>query len=289
VSFQSEVLPWLCSECGAESARWLGRCPACDLWHSIDPNPAYEPPGPRSIVDIEPTDDNTILCGIPSLDTILSSVEGAVLGGIYLLSGEPGIGKSTLLIQSLAGFAEGGARVLYVTGEESKGQIAGRARRVGALHEDLILHEASQWEEIEPVIDELEPEVLVLDSMQLMWTEESPGSPGEVLQIKAVCKKVIEIAKKRGICALLVAHVTKDGDVGGPKAMEHMVDTTLVFEGPEGDQSPVRFLRAKKNRFNGTEHVGEFQMTKKGIVDLERLGAGRVKKLSSGKPRKKAS
>ncbi len=263
---------YVCSECGENSAQWMGRCPACGSFGTMEKEvrgPAGRVSAPSSAtplrmveLGVEPA---RIRVGIPELDRVLGG--GAVPGSLVLLGGEPGIGKSTLLLQAAHALSEGGARVLLVSGEESAAQIASRARRVGCLHPDLYLLCETDLDKVEGAVRELAPRVVVVDSLQTMRCPEVESAPGGVNQMREGVLRLQLLAKESGVAVFLVGHVTKEGILAGPRLVEHMVDCVLYFEGERFDS--LRVLRAVKNRFGSVSEVGIFEMTDGGLREVE--------------------
>lgn len=262
---------YLCQECGYQSLKWLGRCPECGGWESLveeNVQPVQVRSGKHSApvpLYLAPDgEEERISTGIGELDRVLGG--GVVPGSVVLIGGEPGIGKSTLLLHLLAAIAEGGNKVLYVSGEESARQIKMRARRLGAIHPDEFLATENGVEEIEAMTCEMKPSLLAVDSIQTLTCAELASSPGSVTQVRESAYKLVRMAKKENIPVVLVGHVTKDGAIAGPKVLEHMVDTVLYFE---GDRSHAfRILRTVKNRFGSTNEIGVFEMKEEGLVPV---------------------
>jgi len=247
-----------CAECGHQAAQWVGRCPTCQAWGTLEETApvaaprarqrvaAGAPSAPaRRIADVALDSARARATGVAELDRVLGG--GLVPGAVVLLAGEPGVGKSTLLLEVASQAARSG-RVLYVTGEESAGQVRLRAERTGAVH------------------DELRPELLIVDSVQTMSTGDADGAPGGVTQTRAVTVALTALAKERGLPVLLVGHVTKDGGIAGPRVLEHVVDVVLAFEGDK--HSTLRMVRGVKNRFGPADEVGCFEMRDAGIVGM---------------------
>jgi DNA repair protein RadA/Sms len=261
-----------CSECGAASPRWVGRCPACGSWNSLveevvtrsgPPRPAGPVTPAVRIVEVAPQVGAHRPTGVGELDRVLGG--GLVAGSVVLLAGEPGIGKSTLLLGVLAGLAEGGP-VLYVCAEESREQVRLRAERLGALHPDLFLAAETDLGAVRALVEQLEPRVVVVDSVQTVADPELAGAPGGVGQVREVAAQLVRLAKERGVATFLVGQVTKDGAVAGPKTLEHMVDVVLSFEGDQ--HHALRLVRCTKNRYGPAYEVGCFEMTDGGLVQL---------------------
>ncbi|WP_433290264.1 DNA repair protein RadA [Pseudonocardia sp. CA-142604] len=265
-----------CVECGHLAAQWVGRCPSCQAWGSLEESapvaaaPARKrvaagaPTAPaRRIADVALDSARSRPTGVSELDRVLGG--GLVPGSVVLLAGEPGVGKSTLLLEVAAKAASAG-RVLYVTGEESAGQVRLRAERTGAVHDELYLAAESDLGAIVGHIDELRPDLLVVDSVQTMSTGDADGSPGGVTQTRAVTVALTGLAKERGLPVLLVGHVTKDGAIAGPRVLEHLVDVVLAFEGDK--HSTLRMVRGVKNRFGPADEVGCFELRDQGIVGM---------------------
>ncbi|MCA9709824.1 MAG: DNA repair protein RadA [Myxococcales bacterium] len=270
---------WVCSACGAVSPKWFGQCPDCREWNTLHEQvsrPAAEgrvvlstrrgEPVPVTRAD-EIDEGPRRGCGIREVDRVLGG--GLVPGSVVLVGGPPGIGKSTLLLQVGAALARGVGPVLYASGEESVAQIAGRATRLGAAHDRLLLLAETG---VEAVLDAARrqapaPAALVVDSIQTIYSEAHEGLPGNVTQIRAVCAQLISYAKTEGVPVIVVGHVTKDGQLAGPKVLEHMVDAVLAFEGDE--DRATRLLRATKNRFGSTAELGVFEMTSRGLRPID--------------------
>ena len=269
---------YACTACGYESPRWVGRCPSCGAWNTLEESLAAPPekpgatklaanqrPGtgaaPLLLKDIP--EDSTLRAptGISELDRVLGG--GIVEGGLMLMGGDPGIGKSTLLLQVCANLAEAGKRVLYVSGEESARQIKLRARRLGIESPGLYVLAENALDAIETRLRELQPEVAVIDSIQTMYRPEMASAPGSVSQIRESTSLLMRLCKETGISMFVVGHVTKDGAIAGPRMLEHMVDVVLYFEGDR--QQDYRLLRAVKNRFGSVNELGVFRMTGKGM------------------------
>ncbi|MEJ3657337.1 DNA repair protein RadA [Actinomycetes bacterium KLBMP 9759] len=262
-----------CSACEHQTAQWVGRCPSCQEWGTLEQVAA--PAGPvrariasgavvapaRRIGDVELDTARSRPTGVSELDRVLGG--GLVPGAVVLLAGEPGVGKSTLLLE-VAAKATG--RVLYVTGEESAGQVRLRAERTGAVNEELYLAAESDLGSIISHIDELRPDLLVVDSIQTMTTSDADGAPGGVTQTRAVTVALTGLAKDRGLPVVLVGHVTKDGSIAGPRVLEHLVDVVLSFEGDK--HSTLRMVRGVKNRFGPADEVGCFELRDSGIVEM---------------------
>jgi DNA repair protein RadA/Sms len=262
-----------CTECGHEVAKWLGRCPECQAWGSVTavgPRSAVRvaagaPTAPaRPISEVDLHSARATATGVPELDRVLGG--GLVPGSVVLLAGEPGVGKSTLLLEVAHCCAAAGRRALYVTGEESVGQVRLRAQRTGALHDELFLAAESDVGAVLGHLDTVEPALLIVDSVQTMSCSEAEGSPGGVAQVRAVAGALIGTAKERGLPVVLVGHVTKDGTVAGPRVLEHLVDVVLQFEGDR--HSTLRMVRGIKNRFGPSDEVGCFELTDDGITGL---------------------
>jgi DNA repair protein RadA/Sms len=265
-----------CAECGATSLRWVGRCPECQAWgtvaeagatprRAVAPGPVTRAAQPIAELDIAAAQARPT--GVGELDRVLGG--GLVPGSVVLLAGEPGVGKSTLLLEVAHRFAAAGGglqRALVVTGEESTSQVRLRAERTGNLAPTLYLAAENDLAALLTHIDQVEPGLLVVDSVQTISTETVESGAGSVPQIRAVASAVIAVAKQRGIATVLVGHVTKDGSVAGPRVLEHLVDVVLHFEGDR--HSSLRLVRATKNRFGAADEVGCFEMREDGIAGL---------------------
>ena len=263
---------YACSECGAASPRWVGRCPACGSWNSLveevvarsgPPRPAGPVTPAVSIVEVAPQVGAHRPTGVGELDRVLGG--GLVAGSVVLLAGEPGIGKSTLLLGVLPGLAPAG-RVLYVCAEESREQVRLRAERLGALHPDLYLAAETDLGAIRALVEQVQPRVVVVDSVQTVADPELAGAPGGVGQVREVAAQLVRLAKERGVATFLVGQVTKDGAVAGPKTLEHLVDVVLNFEGDQ--HHALRLVRCTKNRYGPAYEVGCFEMGDAGLIPL---------------------
>ncbi|MFW2366667.1 MAG: DNA repair protein RadA [Desulforhopalus sp.] len=262
---------FVCQECGYQSGKWLGRCPECGEWESfvekiISPSGsvAHSTSQPVPLYLAPDGDEERVSTRIEELDRVLGG--GIVPGSVVLIGGEPGIGKSTLLLHLLASVAETGRKVLYVSGEESARQIKMRARRLDAIHPEEFLATENGVEQIMAMTCDMRPGLLAVDSIQTLSCAELASSPGSVSQVRESAYKLLGMAKKENIPVVLVGHVTKDGAIAGPKVLEHMVDTVLYFE---GDRSHAfRILRTVKNRFGSTNEIGVFEMKEEGLVQV---------------------
>jgi DNA repair protein RadA/Sms len=263
-----------CSECGWTTAKWVGRCGECQAWGAVDDvsaptvrttsaGPVSAPARPIGEVDVEAARARPT--GVDELDRVLGG--GLVPGAVVLLAGEPGVGKSTLLLDVAARFAGvGGSRALYVTGEESAAQVRLRADRIGALRPSLFLAAETDLAAVLGHVDAVAPELLVVDSVQTVASAQVDGSPGNVSQVREVAAALIRVAKDRGIATVLVGHVTKDGSIAGPRLLEHVVDVVLHFEGDR--HSRLRMVRGVKNRYGPSDEVGCFDLADDGITGL---------------------
>jgi DNA repair protein RadA/Sms len=269
---------YTCRECGWASTKWVGRCGECQAWNTVqesgraDVSAALAAAGvagsvrraARPIGEVEASETARRSTGIGEVDRVLGG--GLVPGAVILLSGEPGVGKSTLLLRLAHAVAADGRRVLYVSGEESCGQVRMRADRMGALSDLLFLAAETDLSAVLAHIDAVDPELLIVDSVQTVSSGAVEGIAGGVSQVRTVAAVLTQVAKARGMGCLLVGHVTKDGSVAGPRTMEHVVDAVLTFEGDR--HSALRLLRAVKNRFGAVDEVGCFELTEAGIVEI---------------------
>jgi DNA repair protein RadA/Sms len=268
---------FVCNECGAVHAKWAGRCDACGAWNSIheDAGLAAGPAGKTlgkargramALSDLAAADPVVArgASGIEELDRVLGG--GLVHASAILLGGDPGIGKSTLLLQAAAAFARAGSGVIYVSGEEAPAQIRMRAARLGLADAPLRLAAETNLRDILTTLEAERPALAVIDSIQTMWVDHVESAPGSVSQVRAAAHELVTFAKRRGVAVILVGHVTKDGQIAGPRVVEHMVDTVLYFEGERGHQ--FRILRAVKNRFGPADEIGVFEMTGAGLAEV---------------------
>ncbi|WP_020178970.1 DNA repair protein RadA [Methylopila sp. M107] len=274
---------FVCQACGAVSSRWQGKCEACGAWNSIVEEAASAPlPGSAAralgrgrVVVLEGLSGETdeaprLPSGIAELDRVTGG--GFVFGSALLLAGDPGIGKSTLLIQACAALARKGARVVYVSGEEATAQVRMRAQRLGLGDAPVALAAETNVEDILATLKEgVPPRLVIIDSIQTLWTGQVESAPGTVTQVRAAAQAMIRYAKTTGACVVLVGHVTKDGQIAGPRVVEHMVDAVLSFEGDSGRD--FRILRAQKNRFGPTDEIGVFAMTGLGLEEVKNPSA----------------
>ena len=265
--------------CGGSSPKWQGQCPACDAWNTLEESLAetanHRFQGlaksiPRQrLVSIEAQDSPRLPTGIVELDRVLGG--GLVAGGVVLLGGDPGIGKSTLLLQALAELSMQEVDVLYSSGEESAAQIALRAQRISLNAPQLEILAEIQLEKLLLSVEAAQPQVLVVDSIQTLYSEAFTSAPGSVAQVRECAAQLTRLAKSSGICILLVGHVTKDGHLAGPRVLEHIVDTVLYFEGDT--HSSFRLVRSIKNRFGAVNELGVFAMTEKGLKGVNNPSA----------------
>lgn len=265
---------FFCQECGHESPKWLGRCPGCNEWNTMVEEPAASAvkgisPGlggekPIAIGQVESEDAPRFSCGSAEFDRVLGG--GIVPGSFVLVGGDPGIGKSTILLQLANQVAGAQGTVLYVTGEESARQVRLRADRLGALAPNLYVLAETNLESIEQHAAALQPVVLIVDSVQTVFRPEITSAPGSVAQVRECAAQLLRIAKNRGMAVFIVGHVTKEGSLAGPRVLEHIVDTVLYFEGERHAQ--FRVLRAVKNRFGSTNEIGLFEMRDAGLVEV---------------------
>lgn len=271
---------YVCQNCGYINPKWLGKCPECLQWNTFEEE-IEEKVSPRAkslamvgnSINSKPVKINSITIDreerfstkIPELDRVLGS--GIIPGSLILVGGDPGIGKSTLLLQVSNNISETGKKVLYISGEESENQIKMRAKRLNINSDNLLIYTENNLSAIEVVILDIKPDVIIVDSVQTMINPEINSAPGTVSQIKEATSKFMKISKQNGISTFIVGHVTKEGALAGPKILEHMVDTVLYFEGER--YNTYRILRAVKNRFGSTNELGVFEMKSDGLVELE--------------------
>ena len=267
---------YYCTECGNETPKWQGRCAACGAWNTLVEHiekPAASgraksaPVGasrvPQKLSEIQSDNEIRFSTGMGELDRVLGG--GAVAGSLVLVGGAPGIGKSTLLLQ-ICNRLCAGRKVLYVSGEESERQLKMRAQRIGTQPDDLYILSETRLSDIMEAIDTLQPDILIVDSVQTMYRDENESAPGSVSQVKDCTMALIQLSKSEGITVFVVGHINKDGAIAGPKVLEHMVDCVLYFEGDPA--SSYRLLRAAKNRFGSTNEIGVFEMADTGLVEV---------------------
>lgn len=264
-----------CKECGNETSKWVGQCPACKEWNTLVDAPKASKktfsknnfsnrPSPVLLSEVETKDDQRITTNIQEFDRVLGG--GIVIGSLVLVGGDPGIGKSTLLLQMGQRLAKENYKVLYISGEESPRQIKMRGNRLGQLEGDLKVLCEMNLDIIVDIIQEDSPDVVVVDSVQTMYKDEVGNAPGSVSQVRETTLTLMQLAKSTGISIFLVGHVTKEGTVAGPKMLEHMVDTVLYIEGDKS--ATYRILRGVKNRFGSTNEIGVFEMRENGLVEV---------------------
>lgn len=273
----TQTAPYRCTECGWTTIKWVGRCGECQQWgtvveasestglvRTVTPISPGAGRAARPITSIDTTDAPRRTSGVGEFDRVLGG--GVVPGAAILLSGEPGVGKSTLLLEVAAQSAKAGRRVLYASAEESTAQVRLRAERTGALHDELYLASETDLATILGHVDEVRPDLLIVDSVQTVASSLSEGMAGHPSQVREVASTLIRVAKERGLPVIIVGHVTKDGSIAGPRILEHLVDVVCHFEGDR--QTSLRFVRALKNRFGPTDEVGCFDMTGAGIAEV---------------------
>ena len=266
---------FFCQECGFESTKWLGQCPGCKAWNSLVEETVVSSSGkaagrverkePSPLSAVALVKEDRISSGIEELDRVLGG--GVVPGSLILVGGDPGIGKSTLLLQVCQKLSGQKRKVLYISGEESLKQIKIRALRMGEFGDDLLLLCETNLVVIEETIRRIEPQVVIIDSIQTMYNENVGAAPGSVSQVRESTGVFLQLAKGTGISIFIVGHVTKEGTVAGPRVLEHMVDTVLYFEGDR--HASYRILRGVKNRFGSTNEIGVFEMRQEGLVEVK--------------------
>ena len=272
-----EKTVFYCTNCGNETPRWQGKCPACGAWNTIEEHiekpaaggsrakssPVGQSRRPQRLQEIPIDGETRFSTGMGELDRVLGG--GAVAGSLVLVSGAPGIGKSTLLLQICNSLCAG-RKVLYVSGEESERQLKLRAERLGVSPEALFVLSETRLSDILEAVAETKPDILIVDSIQTLYNEENDSSPGSVSQVKDCTMSMMQLSKSNGITVFVVGHINKDGNIAGPKVLEHMVDCVLYFEGDPN--SSYRLLRAAKNRFGSTNEIGVFEMRDAGLVEV---------------------
>jgi DNA repair protein RadA/Sms len=275
---------YVCQACGAAQAKWSGQCPACLAWNTlVEETGARTPPGSLSPgrtsrrshglgfegLDVQTPTPPRIVTGVAEFDRVCGG--GVVPGSALLLAGDPGVGKSTLLLQVCAQAARGGARCAYISGEEATNQIRARAHRLGLADASVQLAAETALREIVEALKREPFDLVVVDSVQTLWSDAHEAGPGSVTQVRACAGELVRLAKRRGLALVLVGHVTKDGQIAGPRVVEHLVDAVLAFEGERG--YPFRILRGTKNRFGATEEIGVFEMGETGLAEVRNPSA----------------
>lgn len=267
---------WYCGECGHKQTKWSGQCPQCEKWNTL--NEELEMPSSSRRFDAQPMaptkamrlkevsllETPRIMTGMREFDNLIGG--GIVPGSLSLVGGDPGIGKSTLMLQLSYALVKQGLTVLYVCGEESIEQTTMRAKRLGIDSDNLLLLSETNFAYIKAQIEQVNPDALVVDSIQIVYKSEIPSAPGSVSQVREAATEFMHIAKGRGIATFLIGHVTKAGEIAGPRVLEHLVDTVLYFEGEK--QHDYRMIRVVKNRFGPTDEIAVFQMQSKGLVEV---------------------
>lgn len=267
---------FFCTNCGNELPRWQGRCPACGEWNTIEEgvekpapvgrakaSPLGRSPKPQAIREVTSGDEIRFTTGMGELDRVLGG--GAVAGSLVLVGGAPGIGKSTLLLQICNSLCTG-RKVLYVSGEESGRQLKLRADRLGVAPDGLFILSETRLSDVVEATEQMQPDILIVDSIQTLYNEENDSSPGSVSQVKDCTMTMMQLSKSQGITVFVVGHINKDGNIAGPKVLEHMVDCVLYFEGDPN--TSYRLLRAEKNRFGSTNEIGVFEMMDTGLQEV---------------------
>ena len=276
---------YFCQNCGYESSKWMGQCPGCREWNTLVEEVVTKASGVRAVHMVQPTSLNDIsmeeedkfLTHMSELDRVLGG--GIVPGQLTLVRGDPGIGKSTILLQMCQNLAADGRKILYISGEESLKQIKIRAMRIGEFTDQLKLLCETDLDTVEAVIKQEKPDIVVIDSIQTMYAERVTSAPGSVSQVREATAVFLRLAKSMPVATFIVGHVTKEGTVAGPRVLEHMVDTVLYFEGDR--HASYRILRGVKNRFGSTDEIGVFEMRKEGLCEVKNPSAY----LLSGRPK----
>lgn len=267
---------FFCTNCGNETPKWMGRCPSCGAFNTMEehiekpaavgkakPAPVGQSRHPQRIREVTSDGEIRFSTGMGELDRVLGG--GAVAGSLVLVGGAPGIGKSTLLLQICNNLCSG-RRVLYISGEESERQLKLRAERLGVSPEELFILSETRLSDVVEAAEEMKPDILIVDSIQTLYNEENDSSPGSVSQVKDCTMTMMQLSKSQGITVFVVGHINKDGNIAGPKVLEHMVDCVLYFEGDPN--TSYRLLRAAKNRFGSTNEIGVFEMMDVGLVEV---------------------
>ena len=267
---------FFCTACGNETPKWVGRCPSCGAWNTLEEHiekpavpgrPKAAPVGmsrrPQSINQVDTDSEIRFSTGMGELDRVLGG--GAVAGSLVLVGGAPGIGKSTLLLQICSSLCQGRS-VLYISGEESERQIKLRAQRLNVAPDRLYILSETRLSDVLGAVEEIKPDILILDSIQTLYNEANESSPGSISQVKDCTMSMMQLSKSEALTVFVVGHINKDGNIAGPKVLEHMVDCVLYFEGDQN--SSYRLLRAAKNRFGSTNEIGVFEMLDKGLVEV---------------------
>ncbi len=271
---KSKTTAFFCKECGNEFSKWMGQCPSCHAWNSIDEAPVIKAPKgvsspisggsiPIKLSEVDINKEDRYSSGFNELDRVLGG--GIVAGSMVLVGGDPGIGKSTILLQVCANIAKD-KKILYISGEESPKQIKLRADRIGNIPDNFMLLCETNLGIIDNAIRTAAPDLVVIDSIQTMYSENSDSAPGSVSQVRESTNSLMQIAKGLGVTVFIVGHVTKEGTVAGPRVLEHMVDTVLYFEGERSES--YRIIRAVKNRFGATNEIGVFEMCREGLKEV---------------------
>lgn len=267
---------WACRECGHSQLKWTGSCGACQNWNTLIEEISLEEKKPRfeskklgpakaiRIKDVGESEFKRLTTKMGELDRLFGN--GIVQGSLILIAGEPGVGKSTLLLQIANALAHQGLNILYICGEESNEQTSLRARRLGIDHQNIYLLNETNFTAIKAQIDQLNPDIAIVDSVQIVYKSEIPSSPGSVVQVREIATEFMHVAKGQGITTFLIGHVTKAGEIAGPRVLEHIVDTVLDFEGDR--QHGFRLLRVIKNRFGPTDEIAIFQMKETGLSEV---------------------
>ena len=267
---------FFCTECGNETPKWQGKCPACGAWNTMQEHtekavpvgkaksaPVGQSRAPQSILDVDCDAEIRFSTGMGELDRVLGG--GAVAGSLVLVGGAPGIGKSTLLLQICNSLCAG-RKVLYISGEESERQLKLRAQRLGVAPEGLYILSETRMSDVMEAINQMQPNILIADSIQTLFMDDNESSPGSVSQVKDCTMALMQLSKSEGITVFVVGHINKDGNIAGPKVLEHMVDCVLYFEGDQN--TSYRLLRAAKNRFGSTNEIGVFEMAESGLIEV---------------------